>query len=549
MIPSNKAKDRDNFPICLTFDKEERIKIFPQTNTKADGLPSTRTNQPDKQQTELRFLDQRTNVLLIERKGVIMVVNMNTFSIDVVQDEVYVESTPMIFQLSLFGAVEQRSSSDTLCLLGKDRNPSKRPTEASKQDPSGEVEYAMRIIDAKDRTKIKTRFFSRKDRATARTIAFGTLSADSQVCFVYFEDKYVVIMKGSNVLTADDVKEHHCSVTTAMTKAYVVSHDQKAGLVSLVFANETGVFLVERARVDAFDKAKEVETLRSGNIQWLLHEEDSSLVHWIEGIGEETSVVCYDLRQRKEVSAIQLSGQVSHPALHNNQVLLLARIQITKNVLTKETGQSNHLFVIDMSNRYTACKEIKGETELFGATALENGFMYLQQTAPRSTSKALFRLTDNSNQDKMNKFLEKSLFDTASRFAEGIGMVELLPRICSIAGEHHYKMKNFETSMFYFKEEITRVQQHLLKGYELDCNSVITRFLDVSKMVFLIEYLCTLHDSSLPVLNEFHQQLLVYCFLKKEMYSEMESWLSRVKSRKSAEDFDKLITLVVSSCL
>jgi hypothetical protein len=68
-------------------------------------------------------------------------------------------------------------------------------------------------------------------------------------------------------------------------------------------------------------------------------------------------------------------------------------------------------------------------------------------------------------------------------------------------------------------------------------------------MPYLIEYLNALHFSSRKLTNTYHQQLLVYCYLKKGMHKELLAWLSRMRTVSPTDEFNKLITLVVSSCL
>lgn len=540
----DKQKEKETFPTCLTFEKEQKVRITDgkqeaaliEQNQKFKSLQQKEDSKP-----ELRFLDQRREIKLIERKKSLYVIELNTLTMDVISNCKYIDTHSQLFSGSFFGVIEQPSDSEFISVFGTDSIATKVPNEMS---------YSVKILNTSKNLESKIRKISRKDKREDKLIAHGVISADSQVCMFIFEDGYTVIFKGSNFCTTDDFREYNSVVIFRANQLHIQNHENEKNQITILYANEEGVFLIEKARIDAFEKSREGANLYKGKILNLLYEQKSTRAYLLEQGKEEIWIVNFDLEKKTVLSSVRLGGEIRACCLLNDQLFVYVYQTTAKNLITKEDAPpSNHLFIYDMQNRYIAFKQIKGSLKIYSVCASDNAFYYVIQSAPDTESKTLIKVQSNTNQEKMNKFLEKSFFEIGYRFAENSGLKELLPKICSLAGEHYYKMKNYELAVKNFKDEIELIDSGKLNDYEFDPNSVITKFLDVSRMPYLIEYLYALHFSGRNLVNEYHQQLLVYCYLKKEMHKELNSWLSRMQKISSASSFEKTVSLVVSSCL
>lgn len=511
-----KPKEKDIFPTCLTFEKEEKITIV------------------DSKKIPLKFLDQRRNIKLIERNDCFYIVELNTFTIDVVEKEIYQDIHKQLFSSTYFGLFEQPSNSQFLCFFGLDLPPQN---------------YCIKILDTKNNLNEKIKTFVRKDQKIDKMITFGILSLDLQLALIVFEDGYLIFIRSNNFCNSTDFREQHFSVNFRPNQFFLMSHDSNKNTVNLLYTDEDGLFLIDKAKIDSFDKHKERSKLFAGKIINSHYEQTSNRIYIFEQTSEDIKIINFDLESKTEISCVRINGEIRASNLLNDHIFLYVYQTSAKNLLTKEdVPPSNHLFIYDMQNKYTAFKQVKGILKIYSVAFSSTSFYYVIQNTAETESKSLIKIQPNSNQDKMNKFIEKSFFDIALRFAENNNFRDLLPKIRSLAGDHYYKMKNYELSVENYIQEIKLLRADAFPDYQFEPNSVITKFLDVSRMPFLIKYLYELHFACPNVVNEYHQQLLVYCYLKKEMFKELNAWLSRM-SQSNEYNFKKTVSFVVTSCL
>lgn len=573
---ASKPSEKDGFPICLTFEREEKLKIYEAEQKQDPNVQNYAYQKPQTlQKTELRFLDQRRDFHITERQGTCYLLDHNTKVIDIIKGGAYLGILPMIVSGSYFGQLDQPSSSDYLTFYGTNETIRSYDPNTGKDITVYESPYVVKILNVKliekmmeDKLSIsqpksdsksekptqtsfeKIRKINRKDRKDQLIIKHGFITSDNKFAVFVFEDGYTVTFKGSNFCASDDVKEAHSAIYVKASQIFVTGHDYDKGTVNLMYFNDEGLYLIDKARVDALDKSREGANAYKGKILNVLYHNPASRCYIIEQQKDEIWVVNFDLERKTMLSSVRLLGEIRGSALLGDQIFIYVYQVGAKNMLTNEEAPlSNHLFVYDMQNKYIAYKEVKGSLKLFSVTVSETGFYYVIQNAPDTDSKGLARIQANTQQEKMNRFLEKSYFEIAFKFAQNEGHKELLPKICSLAGDHYYKMKNYELAVQQYIKEIELIGNSSFSDYEFDPNAIITKFLDVSRMPYLIDYLYALHFSPHNLTNSYHQQLLCYCYLKKEMYQELDAWLSRMKTNSSQADFENLITMVVSSCL
>lgn len=137
----------------------------------------------------------------------------------------------------------------------------------------------------------------------------------------------------------------------------------------------------------------------------------------------------------------------------------------------------------------------------------------------------LSKLTERENAFKIETFFKKSYFNEAWRFAKNQNSdPKILAEISRLHGDLLYNKSDYESS----------IKQYILTLGYVEASYVIRRFLDVSQIEYLIQYLESIHEKHLA--KKEHTALLLNCYVKQQKIESLSEFLS--KSTVESDLFD-----------
>ena len=129
---------------------------------------------------------------------------------------------------------------------------------------------------------------------------------------------------------------------------------------------------------------------------------------------------------------------------------------------------------------------------------------------------------EKDNKEKFDTFYKKNFFETAYLYAKNLGYdKKKLSEISKLHAEHLYKKGDYDKS----------IEQYKLTINYLDPSYVIQKFLDGSKLNFLIDYLEALQDNKefkfkcIPERLKDFTALLLNCYIKQKQIQKLKDFV------------------------
>ena len=137
-------------------------------------------------------------------------------------------------------------------------------------------------------------------------------------------------------------------------------------------------------------------------------------------------------------------------------------------------------------------------------------------------TKKIVCFKEKDNKEKFDTFYKKNFYDTAYNYAKSLGYEKKkLSEISKLHAEHLYKKGDYEKS----------IEQYKLTINYLDPSYVIQKFLDGSKLNFLIDYLEALQNNEefkskcIPERLKDFTALLLNCYIKQKQIKKLKEFV------------------------
>ena len=139
-----------------------------------------------------------------------------------------------------------------------------------------------------------------------------------------------------------------------------------------------------------------------------------------------------------------------------------------------------------------------------------------------SNMKKILCFKEKDNKEKFDTFYKKNFYETAFNYAKSLGYdKKKLSEISKLHAEHLYKKGDYEKSIEQYKQTINY----------LDPSYVIQKFLDGSKLNYLIDYLEVLQnnnefkDNCIPERLKDFTALLLNCYIKQKQIKKLKEFV------------------------
>ncbi|CAK82335.1 unnamed protein product (macronuclear) [Paramecium tetraurelia] len=192
----------------------------------------------------------------------------------------------------------------------------------------------------------------------------------------------------------------------------------------------------------------------------------------------------------------------------------------------EQVDQSVQLTIFDLLNNYIAYYKKFEKIQRFIPVG---DYLYVITQNNRG-EKNLIRLTEKENTHKIEIFFKNNYFDVMYRFASNQSSDKtLLAEISRLHGDHLYDQHDFQGA----------IKQYINTAGILEPSYVIGKFLDVSHVDFLIQYLAALHHEKQADKN--HTALLLNCYVKQKQITKLEEFLKESSFDSDLFDIDTAI--------
>ena len=148
-------------------------------------------------------------------------------------------------------------------------------------------------------------------------------------------------------------------------------------------------------------------------------------------------------------------------------------------------------------------------------------------------TKKIVCFKEKDNKEKFDTFYKKNFYETAYNYAKSLGYdKKKLSEISKLHAEHLYKKGDYEKS----------IEQYKLTINYLDPSYVIQKFLDGSKLNFLIDYLEALQNNDefkskcIPERLKDFTALLLNCYIKQKQIKKLKDFVE-------SKNFDDEVTI------
>jgi hypothetical protein len=508
-------KAEESIKICFTFENAPPVTI------KQEGM-------------DIKLLDQRKSIELVAKSEVLLVIDTNIKIMDIIVGEEY-KSQKVLFTREFQGIADTPQDSEFVCFFGID---------SECKDPS------LKFIntDPKKNFDEKVRLMTRRDKRTGVRITKVVVGKDLNFALVLFEDYCLKIIKGTHLYNQEDIRDYEYQIGIRPNELFIHGYNGVTGTFNLIYTTNNGIFMIDKLKADAFDKQRMGDSLYNGVILSAFYSEVLNDLYFLETKDEEVCLSVFNLATKQRSLTIPISGTVHNITRYREYLLIFQSHVSSKNVISKQTTLRNQLIIYDLQNQYVCYKSNKSDIKIYSISASNGDFYLVMQTQNQSESKELLKIRQNSDQEKIDKFLKKPFYDLAYNFADFKGFKELKPKISKLAGDHYYEKKNYELAVKNYIETISNLDQNTLASSEFEPSNIIKKFLEMSQLPYLIEYLEALHKEDKNFANVHHTSLLIYCFLKQKDHIGLQKWLARVAA-KSPQSKDQIIELIISACL
>ena len=155
--------------------------------------------------------------------------------------------------------------------------------------------------------------------------------------------------------------------------------------------------------------------------------------------------------------------------------------------------------------------------------------------------KKILRFREKDNKEKFDTFYKKSFFDTAYNYAKNLNYDQKkISEISKRHAEHLYKKGEYDKA----------IEQYIRTINYLDPSYVIQKFLDGSKLDFLIKYLETLNKdenmrkTSQPEEMKDYTALLLNCYIKQKKIDKLREFVEQ----KDITEQPKVLETAIEVC-
>ena len=182
---------------------------------------------------------------------------------------------------------------------------------------------------------------------------------------------------------------------------------------------------------------------------------------------------------------------------------------------TSSTQLSLHIY--DITNEYVAFVTTSSQVKTV-IPAINSIYCVYENTLEKDCD--LFIITEFDNSSKLERLFKRNFFDLAYRFAKNNNYDDAL--LAEISRHHadHLLAK---------RQQPQEAIQHYIRTIgHLEPSYVIRKFLDVSQIDYLINYLEELHNHPNKLANQHHTALLLNCFVKQKSIEKLKEWMTRV---------------------
>ena len=176
------------------------------------------------------------------------------------------------------------------------------------------------------------------------------------------------------------------------------------------------------------------------------------------------------------------------------------------------------LCVYDPNNNIFICYN-NGLNNILSVIIYDNKIYVLSESAG---SKKISCFKEKDNKEKFDTFYKKKFYETAYNYAKSLGYdKKKLSEISKLHAEHLYKNGDFEKS----------IEQYKLTINNLDPSYVIQKFLDGSKLNYLIDYLEALQNNEefkskcIPERLKDFTALLLNCYIKQKQIKKLKEFV------------------------
>ena len=368
------------------------------------------------------------------------------------------------------------------------------------------------------------------------------MSADISTLLVLFEDNYLEILRSNNLFAFDDAKDYHIQKNTQMSEIYIQDISNN-GLVNFVYSTFHGIYFVEKITIDNFEKAKTADAIYNGQIEHIRCEEKDGDIFYVEKREDSHYLGRYIISSKKKAFETKLSGAPKQFLRHRNYAVVIINQAAKKNLNDKANFNNDIIYIYDMKNEYTAFKYSKADIIVY-AIAMVDKYLYTILPGSKPDSKKLFRIKDITDQEKLDKFIKRTFFDLAYKYAHNQGYEDLKPKLCKAAGDHYYEKKNYATAVDNYIQTIDALDVHKNTLGDFEPSNIIKKFLDMSQLPYLIRYLEALHNHPKNFANMHHTSLLVYSFLKQKDFIGLRKWFTNMRNKSN-----KIVETTINACL
>lgn len=368
------------------------------------------------------------------------------------------------------------------------------------------------------------------------------MSTDMTVMLILFEDHYILLLKSNHLYAFDDIKDYHVQKGSSMSDIYIQDITAN-GLVNFIYSTSHGIYFIDKITLDNFDKAKAADAILNGSIEHIKCEEKSDDIFYIEKREDAHYLGRYIIAAKKKAFEVKLSGVIKELIRYRNYAVVVINQSIKKGSVDKTLLANDIIYIYDMKNEYTAFKYSKADVIVY-AIAMADNYLYTILPGSKPETKKLFRIKDSSDQEKLDKFIKRTFFDLAYKYAENQGYEDLKPKICKAAGDHYYEKKNYTAAVDNYIQTIDALDNNRNTLGDFEPSNIIKKFLDMSQLPYLIKYLEALHNHPKNLANIHHTSLLVYSFLKQKDLIGLRKWFTNLRNKPQ-----KIVEVTINACL
>ncbi len=211
-----------------------------------------------------------------------------------------------------------------------------------------------------------------------------------------------------------------------------------------------------------------MEVMRSGHIIVAFKGDSKNLYEYVSG---------------KEVKTHFVEGQKRIIKEFRSNYLIVVTFE-KKNEKNEKSSDKYFVQILDVANQFIAYFEAFSKVE----SVLTNDQSINLVICNQKSERMILTLTEKDNSFKIETFFKRSFYNEAYKFAKNQNCQEsLLAEISKLHGDLLYSKNDYSGA----------IKQYILTLGHVEPSYVIRKFLDVSQIDYLIEYLQKIHEKKL----------------------------------------------------